>query len=116
LTSSTKNITKTKKIAEDVFDSTKTRRAPALARAAGNSCMPKTIVTLPLISIGKHAVRFSCFFEFFFRAGVVRIFVGVIPDSQPAVSALYFLITSGASHTKHFIIISFTHFRIRSLL
>jgi hypothetical protein len=61
--------------------------------------MAKTVVTLPLVGIRKDAVSLSRLFEFFFSAGVVRILVRVITHCQPAVCALYFLISGGACHT-----------------
>ena len=53
-----KDIVEPKKIPEDVFDTAETGRAPCLAAATGNSCMPKVIVALPLGRISKHTVGF----------------------------------------------------------
>ena len=79
-----KHIAETKQIAEDVFDATEARRAPACAGAAGNSCMTKAVVTLALFGIGQHAVGFGCFLELLFRGRVVRILVRVITYSPDA--------------------------------
>ena len=64
---------------------------------AGNACVAKMIVTLALVGISQHAICFGRFFEFFFRARVARVFVGVILDRQSAVRTFHFLVSGGAT-------------------
>jgi hypothetical protein len=95
----TKYIAKTKQVAEDVFDSTKTGRAPrpCAGRAARNACVTKAVVTLALLGIGEDAVSFGCFLELLFRAGVVWIFIRVLFYCEKPVGALNFLLRRGAA-------------------
>ena len=96
----TKHISKTKQIAEDVFNSTKTGSAPRARAcgATGNSGMTEPVVTLPLLGIREDAVGFGSFFKLLFRGCVVRILVRMIFDRETPVSALYFLVRSGAAN------------------
>ena len=107
--SATKDITEAKQIAEDVFDAAKAGRAPACSRAARYTRMPKTIVTPPLLGIGKDRVSFGGFLEFFFGGRVVGVFVGMMAHRQPAIGALDFLIGRRATNFQNFVVISFAH-------
>src|SRR5205085_9229612 len=65
---SAKDVAKTKQVAENVLDATKTRRAPgARTGTAGNACMTKPVVTPALLGVRQHAVGFGSLFEFLFR-------------------------------------------------
>ena len=98
----TKHVAKTKQVAENVFDSTKTRARPTRpARgAAGNTSMTKPVVTFALLGVGQHAVSFGCFFELFFGGGVVRVLIRVILHCESPVGALDFLVRSGAADAR----------------
>src|SRR6185369_13330080 len=106
-----KHITETKQVAENVFESAKSRRTPgSLARgAARNTGMTEAVVTFALLAVGQHAVSLRSFLELLLGTGVVGILVRVILDCEPPVGALNLLIRSGAANGKYFVIIAFVH-------
>src|SRR5258705_9703063 len=102
------DIAETKEITEDVFNTTKPRRAPG-ACTTGNTGVTEAIVSPALFRICEHTISLGRFFEFFFRTGVIRILVGMKPNCQAPVCALNVLIAGGAGYSQHLVIITFTH-------
>ena len=72
--------------------------------------MTKTVVTLALLGIRQHAVRFGCFFKLLFGTGVVRVLVRVILHRQTPIGALDFLVRRGAANGQDFVIITFVSY------
>ena len=66
------------------------------------------IVKDALVGIGKDGVGLSGLFEFFFGGGIVGITVRMKLQGQLAISALNFLIVSGAGDAQHFVKIAFS--------
>src|SRR5262249_33711614 len=69
--------------------------------------MAELIVARALLAVDEHAVRFACFFEFFFRLWIPGIAVRVILHRQFAVRALDLLIAGAAFYAQNFVIIAF---------
>src|SRR5205807_2164724 len=83
------HITKAKKITEDVFDTTETRRAPGSARgAARHTGMAEAIVTLSLFGVRQHGVSFGGLFKSPFRGWIGLVFVRMILMSEAAIGCL----------------------------
>src|SRR5262249_4038753 len=75
-TRAAKHIAKSKQVAEDVFDPTKSRCAPRTGtRAARNTCVAKTVIAFALFVIRQHAVGFRRLFEFLFGRYRVRVLI-----------------------------------------
>ena len=71
---------------ENVFDIRKALRIESETLSA-RAAVSETIVSRAFLRIGQNPIRFSRFFEFFFRFGVSGIFVGMMLNGERSVSA-----------------------------
>jgi len=71
--------------------------------------MTVTVVTRSLFRHGQNRIRFSRFFEFFFRPRVAGVFVRVILNRELAISRLKLLLAGVFRNAQNFVIIAFCH-------
>jgi len=109
--SGAKQITETKEISKDVAQVLEHARiesgCPSGSRPT-DSVIAAAIVKDALVGIGKDGVGLSGLFEFFFCGGIVCITIRMKLQGQLAISALNFLIVSGAGDAQHFVKIAFS--------
>jgi hypothetical protein len=75
--------------------------------SSAESRVAVAIVNGALFRVGQHRIGLADFLELFFRVGIVGVAVGVILQSQFAVSALQLNFCAGAGYAQHFVIITF---------